>query len=68
MDLVEDICNTQGIDSDDDLVVRRDVQFSVTVHAREKVHIQSVLLIDAYSEGNTVTLEPRGGQQHAVGR
>lgn len=56
VDMVEDICNTNGFDSDDYLVVRRDVQFSVTVHAREKVHIQSVLLIDAYSERNTVTL------------
>lgn len=56
VDLVEDDSNTNGIDSDDYLVVRRDVQFSVIVHAREKVHIQSVLLIDAYSEENTVTL------------
>lgn len=56
VDMVEDTCNTNGFDTDEYLVIRRDVQFSVTVHAREKMHIQSVLLIDAYSEGSAVTL------------
>lgn len=54
--MIEDICHTNGFDSDDYLVIRRDVKFSVTLHARDKLHIESVLLIDAYSEANTVTL------------
>ena len=57
VDAVELACNTSGFDSDDYLVVRRGVAFDVTVHARSALRIQSVVLVDAHAENNSVRLQ-----------
>lgn len=56
VDLVEQNCHTDGFDSDDYLVIRRDVEFALTVHARGKLHIKSVVLFDSYSKESSVEL------------
>ena len=55
-DMVQAICHTSGWDIDDYLVVRRAVQFPLTLHSKVRLGVTQVLLVDAHEPRNSVQL------------